>query len=234
MLSEAQFPFLNEKEHIVSLVGGGGKTTLLYAFARHCAAKGWKVLVSTTTHIQKPEKNYAPDEAAVRVLWASGQYAVAGTPAENDKLTVPPEAQLKRWMAEADVVFLEADGAKRLPCKAPAAHEPVLLPESDWVLAVAGLSAIGHPLQEVCFRLETACALLDAEPETILTQALLAELLASRQGGRKAVGERHFSVVLNQAEEAARAAAGQETLHLLWEWYHVPGNLTCFEEGERA
>ena len=42
MLSETQFPFLAEKGHVVSLVGGGGKTTLLYAFARHCAAKGWR------------------------------------------------------------------------------------------------------------------------------------------------------------------------------------------------
>ena len=29
MLSEKQFPFLAEKGHVVSLVGGGGKTTLL-------------------------------------------------------------------------------------------------------------------------------------------------------------------------------------------------------------
>ena len=45
MLPETQFPFLAEKGHVISLVGGGGKTTLLYAFARHCAAKGWRVLV---------------------------------------------------------------------------------------------------------------------------------------------------------------------------------------------
>ena len=32
MLPETQFPFLAEKGHVVSLVGGGGKTTLLY----HC------------------------------------------------------------------------------------------------------------------------------------------------------------------------------------------------------
>ena len=33
MLNEKEFPFLAEKGHIVSLVGGGGKTTLLYAMA---------------------------------------------------------------------------------------------------------------------------------------------------------------------------------------------------------
>ena len=31
MLLETQFPFLAEKDHVVSLVGGGGKSTLLYA-----------------------------------------------------------------------------------------------------------------------------------------------------------------------------------------------------------
>ena len=51
MIGKQQFPFLVEKGHVVSLVGGGGKTTLLYAMASHCAQKGWRVLVSTTTHI---------------------------------------------------------------------------------------------------------------------------------------------------------------------------------------
>ena len=188
MLSEQQFPFLAEKGHVVSLVGGGGKTTLLYAFARHCAAKGWRVLVSTTTHILQPERCYAPDDPALQALWAAGEYAVAGTPAGNGKLSAPPMQQLQRWMREADAVFLEADGAKRMPCKVPAEHEPVLLPESDAVLAVAGLSALGRPLREVCFRLETACSLLQTGSETILTPALLAELLASGRGGTKSCG----------------------------------------------
>ena len=53
-------PFLREKGHVVSLVGGGGKTTLLYGMACLCAAEGQRVLVSTTTHIQRPSANYAP------------------------------------------------------------------------------------------------------------------------------------------------------------------------------
>ena len=57
-------PFLGETGHVISLVGGGGKTTLLYALARHYSAQGQRVLVSTTTHIQRPDANYAPDEAA--------------------------------------------------------------------------------------------------------------------------------------------------------------------------
>ena len=227
MLSETHFPFLAEKGHVISLVGGGGKTTLLYAFARHCAAKGWRVLVSTTTHIWQPGAHYAADEAALASLWAAGQYAVAGVPAEQGKLTALPPEQLTCWMAQAD-------GAKRMPCKVPAAHEPVLLPESDIVLAVAGLSALGRPLREVCFRLEQACALLGAAPETLLTPELLARMLASKKGGRKLVGNRRFSVVLNQADDPASIAAGEQTLALLREKYEVQGVLTYFDERERA
>ena len=129
MLDEIQLPFLEEKGHIVSLVGGGGKTTLLHAMAAHGARKGWRVLASTTTHIQRPkEPLLARTNAELAALWTSGNYAVAGAPAPDNKLTQPP--QLERWMAQADAVFLEADGAKHLPCKAPAAHEPVLLPQS--------------------------------------------------------------------------------------------------------
>ena len=233
MLDEIQLPFLEEKGHIVSLVGGGGKTTLLHAMAAHCARKGWRVLVSTTTHIQRPEAPLlVQDEWQLKALWAAGMYAVAGTPATDGKLTRPP--QLERWMAQAEAVFLEADGAKHLPCKAPAAHEPVLLPQSDFVLAVAGLSAVGKPLQEVCFRLETACTLLGVPPETILTPELLAKLLADEQGGRKAVGARHFYAVLNQADMPARRAAGEQTKKLLKRDYNVEAVLTAFSKEERA
>ena len=215
MLDETQFPFLAEKGHIVSLVGGGGKTTLLHAMAAHGARKGWRVLASTTTHIQRPkEPLLARTNAELAALWTSGNYAVAG--------------------AQADAVFLEADGAKHLPCKAPAAHEPVLLPQSDIVLAVAGLSAVGKPLQEVCFRLETACTLLGVLPETILTPELLAKLLADEQGGRKAVGARHFYAVLNQADTPQRQAAGEKTKELLRARYGVSVVLTTFSERERA
>lgn len=235
MQLETELPFLAEKGHVVSLVGGGGKTTLLYAMARQSAAKGWRVLVSTTTHILRPEEHsVAATPAELEALWAAGGYAVAGTPAPQGKLTAPDPALLGYALRRADAVFLEADGAKHHPCKAPAEHEPVLLPESDVVLAVAGLSALGKPLARCCFRLEQACALLGVPPETPLTPPLLAKLLASEAGGRKGVGERRFWVVLNQADDAARRTAGEQTLTLLCQQYGVQGVLTQFDQEERA
>ena len=235
MIDELQFPFLSEKDHVISLVGGGGKTTLMYNMAAHCARKGWRVLAATTTHIQQPPGEvFAQTDADLFRLWERGSYAVAGTPAPGGKLTAPPQEQLERWMAIADLVLIEADGAKRMPCKAPAAHEPVLLPQSDIVLAVAGLSALGKPLREVCFRYDAIRPqFLAAAPDASLTPPMLAQLLASAQGGRKAVGDRQFYAVLNQVDTPELQQQGIQIQQLLRQ-QGIPCVLTHFKEEERA
>ena len=47
-------PFLGETGHVISLVGGGGKTTLLYALARWYSAQGQRVLAVSYTHLTLP------------------------------------------------------------------------------------------------------------------------------------------------------------------------------------
>lgn len=89
MLSEKQFPFLAEKGHVVSLVGGRRKNHPALCLCPAVPPR-LRVLVSTTTHIRQPGENYAADEAALASLWAAGQYAVAGVPAEQGKLTALP------------------------------------------------------------------------------------------------------------------------------------------------
>ena len=218
-----------------ALVGGGGKTTLMYNLAAHCARKGWRVLAATTTHIMQPPGGvWAQTDAELFRLWKCGSYAVAGTAAHGGKLTAPPQAQLERWMTLADIVLIEADGAKRMPCKAPAAHEPVLLPQCDTVLAVAGLSALRHPLREVCFRAELAAELLCVPQDAQLTPELLANLLASEAGGRKAVGDRSFYVVLNQVDTKEQAALARQVADILKKIYRISCATSHFEKGERA
>ena len=235
MIDEKIFPFLAEKGHVISLVGGGGKTTLLYNLAAHCARKGWRVLAATTTHIMQPPGGvWAQTDAELFRLWKCGSYAVAGTAAPGGKLTAPPQAQLERWMTLADIVLIEADGAKRMPCKAPAAHEPVLLPQCDTVLAVAGLSALRHPLREVCFRAELAAELLCVPQDAQLIPELLANLLASEAGGRKAVGDRSFYVVLNQVDTKEQAALARQVADILKKIYRISCAMSHFEKGERA
>lgn len=288
---EQKFPFLREKGHVVSLIGGGGKTTLLYALSAYCTAKGWRVLTATTTHIRKPvnvpwiavneeektaslecESSECKTSVGIKCvcentawenagkyrdrLWQQGTYVVAGTPAPHEKLTSLPEPIRSEWISDADITFLEADGAKCLPCKFPAAHEPVILPQSDIVLAVAGLSALYRPLGEVCFRAELAIEawnrdvceygdeaypkegkrLLKEVPiskDTSLTPELLAWLLGSENGARKDISGRSFFVVLNQADTPERREDGRKVLDILKQSYGIQGILTSFLETER-
>ena len=46
-------------------------------------------------------------------------------------------------LAEQILVLIEADGARRLPLKVPAEHEPVIPEMTTHVLSVYGLDSIG-------------------------------------------------------------------------------------------
>ena len=208
--------FTDGKKHNICLVGGGGKTTVMYELATAWAACGRKILVLTSTHILKPaDGSFAADTAAVYDLWQQGRYAVIGTPEiATGKLTSPPQSVYKALQPQADVILCEADGSKHHPCKVPAEHEPVLLPDCDMVLAVAGMDALGRPLAQACQRPQPAAELLDCSVEKIINAQMLASLLLSEQGARKNVGARAYYIVLNKCD-LLKAAQQEEILRLL-------------------
>lgn len=206
------FGFFGGTRHVISLVGGGGKSTLMYFLGEKCARLGMHVLITTTTHIFAPNPAYyAATVPEAQNLWAAGNLAVIGTPVpEKGKLKAPEKALLDELIKTADIVFVESDGSKHCPIKVPREMEPVLLPQSDMVLAVMGLSAIGKPLKDCCFGLENAMALLNAKEDHLLTEADAAKILASDLGGRKAVAQRGFCVVLNQCDDGPRRRSAEK------------------------
>ena len=206
---------LKEKKYVVSVVGGGGKSTLIEWLASRLTEAGRKVLVTTTTHIYIPEPCfYAADRKSVTERWAEGRYAVIGQPEpQTGKLTIPPQRLLSECMAQADTVLIEADGAKGMLCKVPADHEPVILPESDLVIGVVGMSCLGKQLRDCCFRWES----VSLRGDECMTEEMLAELLSSRCGARKGAGARSYLVVLNQCDTELLAASADRIKALLRE-----------------
>ena len=123
-----------------------------------------------------------------------------------------PETELfEEARKKADLTLIEADGARHLPCKAPAEHEPALLSSSDLVIGVTGLSALGQPLGKGCFRAERAAELLDCTMEHHITEEDLARLIASEQGQQKDLKGRTFYAVLHQYEEKRTPGYRRET-----------------------
>ena len=216
-MAHCPFDFVNDgKKHTICLVGGGGKTTVMYELAAAWAACGRKVLVLTSTHILCPaDGSFAADVSAVQNLWQQRRYAVIGTPElSTGKLTAPPQDLYEALQPQADVILCEADGSRHHPCKVPAEHEPVLLPDSDIVLAVAGMDALGRPLAQACQRPQLAAELLGCSLDSVIDEQMLSVLLLSEQGARKNVGARAYYIVLNKCD-LIKATQQEKMLRLL-------------------
>lgn len=217
--------------NVVSIVGAGGKTSLLYTLAGARTARGARTAVLTTTKIVAPAA-YCRTAGDCLARWQDGRYAVCGEPAAEGKLA-PPRAALLGWLLQtADCLLIEADGAKRRPCKAPAGHEPVILPETDAVIGVMGLDALGQTVGAICHRPERVCALLGCAPEHVLTESDLAHILLSENGTRKEVRDRPYYIVLNKCDDAARRVQGERIAALLAARGHTKTILTRLKKGE--
>ncbi len=203
---------------ITSIVGGGGKTTLLLRLARELREAGARVVVTTSTHIFPPEGIPTLTDgtlAEVSTLLDQEGLLCLGTSVEKSKLAAPKFAfaELEKI---ADYVLVEADGAKGLPLKAPAEHEPVIPAETSLVVAVAGLDGLGKPISETVFRPALYSALLGMDEQHIVTSDVLARVLTHPLGQRKGLlSGMRFGIVLNKADsEADKRAALQVALNL--------------------
>lgn len=219
------------KPCVLAFTGSGGKTTLIFQLAREAAAQGKKVFIATTTHMARPARYgaLAADTGAIIAQMQRDNIVVAGLPAGDVKIGFIGQDVYEQVCTAADLVLVEADGSKRLPLKAFGDQEPVIPDNADAVLCIAGLSALGKPLQEVFFRL----ALTGEKAETVVTPALLGRLwqqgclaqlpgkLAARPAGSQVIP---VVPVLNQADTIAL----QETAVAIYKNERIAtGLITC-------
>ena len=219
--------------HVISLVGGGGKTTLLHYLAGCYAERGMRTAMMTTTRMGCPPVHCEKTEEC-HALWARGEYAAVGQKLENGKFRAPAEDVLRAVLEEADIVLIEADGAHRRPLKFPGENEPVILDETDIVIAVAGLDALLKKAGDVCHRMPEAAALLGCDGQHIITPSDMASVLLSPAGGRKGAGERTYITALNKCDDSDRLALGKEVLRLFEQSGHTRAALTHFPMENRT
>ncbi len=144
---------------VVSLVGAGGKTSTLFWLAQALVASGQRVLVTTTTRMFPPDPKHG---AAVLIEpdFPQRLAALRGLPSTSEVVALfsrfdaaegkmigcePDEIDELKSLAVADVILVEADGARHCALKAPAAHEPCLPRSSNTVIALSGGAPLGCP-----------------------------------------------------------------------------------------
>lgn len=232
---------------LVAIVGGGGKSSLMFALAEGLPGR---VVMTTTTRIFASQLERA--ESVCRLQGCNWQaeldahessLLVVGRVEGDRAVGVPPELPAQ-FLARAGVdwVVVEADGSRMLPVKAPASHEPVIPPEADLLVVVAGIDALSGPIRQVAHRPELVSAIAGCSADEVLSPEALAAVLASCEGGLKGIPKQARAVLLlNKVQsasqrEAARRVARAALLEPRVERVAIgalqPGPSGALEEGE--
>lgn len=142
---------------LVAIVGGGGKTTLLYALGNYLHKLGKRVLLSTTTRMFPPREGEAvmwlgqdnppPQNKNGLYLWGAGMD-------QAGKVIGLKHNSFLTLMDQYDYILVEADGSRGLPLKFWGVGEPVLPQGVTDVLCLASLRALDQPVAEVLHRLD--------------------------------------------------------------------------------
>jgi probable selenium-dependent hydroxylase accessory protein YqeC len=146
---------------LISLVGAGGKTTLMFRLARDLITERKKVVTTTTTKILEPFSGETlfllvdRDEEKLKqfVFKHLDQYkhiTIASERIGSSKLRGGSSGLVNDlWIShEIDYLIVEADGAAGRPIKAPRKGEPVIPSNTTLVVAILGVDGAGRELTE--------------------------------------------------------------------------------------
>ena len=218
---------------LVSIVGAGGKTTVLFELAEDLAERGLDVVLTTTTKIFDPRQE--PGRRFDRVLLAAELAEASQEPGETPAFfehgpsverrgrivvlgsrEVPGTGKLQgvhpNWMTRLRrdwaYVLVEADGARGRSIKAPGDHEPVVPPSTAVVIGVVGLDCLGRPMDgATVHRPERFQALTGCPNRTPIRPVHIAALASAREGLFKGAppGSRRI-LLLNKADRCVLPA----------------------------
>ena len=216
---------------VISLVGAGGKTSLMFRLARELEKAGERVLTTTTTKIFEPSADQSVGlilSGSVTTMLEESQAllkdrlhvtAAAERLPDTGKLRgYEPEiiqeiwnSRLFRW------IIVEADGAAGRALKVPADHEPVIPACTSQLVGMVGLNCAGRRLNDQwVFRHERFIQLTGlADGSEITESAIIAVLKHDKGIFKNAPAQAMCIAFLNQADSTQNRAAGQRIAHTL-------------------
>ncbi len=219
---------------LVSIVGAGGKTSLMYGLGEDLLASGKPVLLTTTTRIWRPERRRVPmvvlgpetSETAGRIadgIRSSGSVLAAREESDSKFKGFSPEfveelhSGCRQW-----TVVAECDGAMGKSLKVPRDHEPPMAASTSVFVVLVGVDCLGKSLSDdLIFQPSSISEVTGRGPDAMVDEDLVAEAVLSKRSylGRKPSGAR-MCVVLNKVDPEVldgamgKAAPGGSALSL--------------------
>ncbi len=218
---------------VKAVVGAGGKTTFIRREAEQYHRQGYKVFVTTSTHMLIEAHTLLTDDAKaiIREL-EEKRYVMAGQ-RHGEKIKALSQKTYEAVCAHADVILIEADGSKHMPIKFPAAHEPVIYDNADEIVVVCGLHALGKTFKESAHRLELVKECLKVTEEDLVKpkhiQTLVTEgyikPMKERYPDKKIIVKATHDDSLYQKVIAKMIESGVDTTLVKEEWFHTQPEL---------
>ena len=142
---------------VVAFAGAGGKSSAIRTLAAELTSEGMKVIVAPTTKMFLGEiadvgtlifsRETSELLSETRKALASSDAVVLGSEKiSKDRIGGLAPEVFDQLSSLADVVLVEADGARDRAIKGTAVHEPLLPEASTLVVAVASIVALGKPV----------------------------------------------------------------------------------------
>ena len=164
-----------KNKDIITIVGAGGKTSLMFS-ASSLLRKNYKVLVTTTTNIYVPEEKFYDEMIMlsdgkynkiskenencnnkkydnekyhdIAKNNKNGVYVIGNYIVNNSKVKGLTFEQLDKITPYFDIVIIEGDGSKEKCLKGWNDTEPVIYPKTTKTIGVVDIASIGMDINE--------------------------------------------------------------------------------------
>ncbi|MCP3876027.1 MAG: putative selenium-dependent hydroxylase accessory protein YqeC [Desulfobacteraceae bacterium] len=231
-MKSSLYDILNlDKKGIISLIGAGGKTSLMYCLAKELERMNKRVLTTTTTKIFKPGRDESPDtiitdnfdeliKASKLKLRQYNHFSAASAYDTSLGKLIGYSFDIIDRLQQADIfdgIIVESDGAKQKPIKTTDDHEPVIPKRTNHLISVTGLDAVGtilddkHVHRAKLFSKRTGLNLGDTVNEKAIATSIAFEI----KKAKKLCHPLMNTVLLNKADTPERIISGEKIVNYL-------------------
>ena len=205
-----------EEKDIISFIGAGGKTTMMFKLAEELRLNN-KVLVTTTTKIYIPLKDEydfmctnKKKLSKYMTMKENGIYVLGLGVNKENKILGLSNKQLDELAPHFDYILIEADGAKEKQLKGWNELEPAIYEKTTKTVGIIDVQALGMVInEEKVHRSKIFCEITGAKEGDTVKLEHLTKLIISPLGLFKgALGKR--ILYINKVEEPTHLTLAEQ------------------------
>lgn len=205
-----------EEKDVISFVGAGGKTTMMFKLAEELRRNN-KVLVTTTTKIYVPLKDKYDFICTNKkklpryiTMKENGIYVLGLGVNKENKILGLSEKELEQLAPHFDYILIEADGSKEKQLKGWDEFEPVIYGKTTKTVGIIDIQAFGLVINEdKVHRSKIFCKVTGAEEgDTVKLEHLLKLIIHPLGLFKGSLGKR--ILYINKVEEPTHLTLAEQ------------------------